>query len=88
MTRVMEEALDAVTFYRERVAAISALAPSAEAVLQCFRDRPEQRLSAALIREATGLPGRTVTRALTTLLKSSLVQRIGRGPATRYQLVF
>jgi Fic family protein len=88
MTRVVDEALEAVIFYRDRTAAIFALAPSATAVLQCFRELPERRLTARLLRQTTGLPGRTVTRALSTLLEARLVQRYGRGPATRYQLAF
>jgi Fic family protein len=88
MMKVVDEALDAVTLYKERVEAIRDLPPSAGKVLACFRDRPEQRLTARLIRQATNIPVRTVSYALRTLLEAQLVQRYGRGPGTRYQLVF
>ncbi|MBW2735397.1 MAG: Fic family protein [Deltaproteobacteria bacterium] len=88
MSRVVDEALEAVNFYKDRAAAIFDLAPAPTTVLEYFRDLPEQRLTAALLRQATGLPGRTITRALSTLLNAKLIQRYGRGPATRYQLAF
>ncbi len=88
MLRAMDDALDAIAFYRRRVDAIRGLPASAGAVLRCFRDMPEERLTPSQIRESTRLPGRTVSRVLGSLVESGLLQRYGRGPATRYQLVF
>jgi Fic family protein len=88
MLKAMDAALDSIEFYKNRVDLIRGLSSSAAAVLQCFKDMPEQRLTPKLIREETGLPERTVSRVLGSLVGCGLIQRHGRGPATRYQLVF
>lgn len=88
MLKAMDAALDSIEFYKKRVDLIRGLSGSAAAVLQCFKDMPEQRPTPKRIREETGLPGRTVSRVLGSLVDSGLIQRYGRGPATRYQLVF
>lgn len=88
MSKVTLEALDAVGFYAEREESIRALPEAAHAVLQCFKERPEQRLAPKDIRALTQIPSRTVTRVLGTLLDNGLLQRYGKGAGTRYQLVF
>jgi Fic family protein len=88
MLKAMDAALDSIKFYKNRVDLIRGLSVSASTVLQCFKDMPEQRLTPRWIREETRLPGRTVSRILRLLVDFELIQRYGRGPATRYQLVF
>ncbi len=88
MLKAMDAALDGVEFYKNRVDLIRGLSLPAAAVLQCFKDMPEQRLTPRRIREETGLAERTVSRVLGSLAGNGLLQRHGRGPATRYQLVF
>jgi Fic family protein len=88
MLKAMDAALDNIEFYKNRVETIRDLSSSAAAVLQCFKGMPEQRLTPKMIRGETRLPGRTVSRILRSLVDSGLIQRYGRGPATRYQLVF
>jgi Fic family protein len=86
--KAMNAALDSIEFYKKRVDLIRDLSVSATAVLQCFKDMPEQRLTPKLIRKETHLPERTISRILRSLVDAGLIQRHGRGPATRYQLVF
>jgi Fic family protein len=88
MSNVTLEALDVISFYVEREERIRALPEAAHAVLQCFKERPEQRLTPKDIRALTELPPRTATRVLGTLLEYGLLQRYGKGAGTRYQLVF
>lgn len=88
MLKVMNAALDAVSFYKDRVELIRSLSAAAMVVLQCFRDLPEQRLTPKRIRHQTHLPERTTSRSLRALVDAGLLQRYGRGAATRYQLVF
>jgi DNA-binding IclR family transcriptional regulator len=57
-------------------------------VLNCFKSSPEKRLKVGNIVEETGLPRRTVQYALKTLTKQELIQLLGRGAGSRYQLVF
>ncbi|MGB5424374.1 MAG: helix-turn-helix domain-containing protein, partial [Desulfobacterales bacterium] len=64
------------------------LSESAMAVLETFKDQPEKRLKAAEIVNSTDLPRRTVQYALRSLTEAGFIQRLGRGAATRYQLVF
>ena len=88
MLKAMDAALDSVEFYKKRVDVIRNLSVAATAVLQRFKDMPEQRLTPKRIREETRLPERTVSRILRSLIDYGLIQRHGRGPAIRYQLVF
>jgi Fic family protein len=88
MLKVIDLALDAIPFYKERIEGIRALSEAALATLRCFKEHPEQRLTPRAIRQQTGLPERTVSRALRSLTRLGLLQRYGRGAATRYQLVF
>ncbi|MCB9084589.1 MAG: Fic family protein [Bdellovibrionaceae bacterium] len=88
MIKVLEGSLADVDFYIDRVHAYQKLSESALKVLNCFKDLPEIRIKPKTIREATGLPTRTVANVLDTLRKAEFIQRSGQGPATCYQLVF
>jgi Fic family protein len=86
--KTMESSLADVKFYRRKYAGLQKLSASAQAVLDCFRSSPEKRLKVAEIVEETGLARRTVQYALKTLTSQHFLQLLGRGPASRYQLVF
>ena len=88
MIKVISRALDDFEFYRKRYRNLLNLSPSAVKVLQCFKERPENRLQRRLIIEDTGLPRTTVTDALGMLTKRGFIQRLGRGAGIRYQLIF
>jgi len=88
MLKAVDAALDGIVLYSERVDLIRGLSAAATAVLGCFRELPEQRLTPKKIRQQIGLPERTISRALRSLVDGGLVQRYGRGAGTRYQLVF
>lgn len=85
---MMDHALGDVDVLQERYGALQRLSESATKVLACFRASPEQRLSPASIIEETGLVRRTVQNALRALIKAHLIQRLGAGRGTRYQLIF
>ncbi len=86
--KMLDEALGGLGALRERYAALQRLSESAVRVLACFRSAPEQRLTPADLMAETGLVRRTVQNALVALLKAGLVQRLGAGRGTRYQLIF
>ena len=86
--KTMESSLADVKFYRRKYAGLQKLSASAQAVLDCFRSSPEKRLKVAEIVEETGLARRTVQYALKTLTSQHFLQLLGRGPGSRYQLVF
>jgi len=88
VVRMLDAALEDISILREKYAALQRLSESANKVLACFRSSPERRLKAAEIMAETGLVRRTVQNSLKTLTDSGLLQRLGSGPATRYQLVF
>ena len=71
-----------------RYAALQRLSESTTRVLACFRSSPERRLTPADLMAKTGLVRRTVQNALRALVEAGLVQRLGAGRGTRYQLVF
>ncbi len=88
MLDAVDAALDAIALYQQRVDRIRDLPENAAAVLQLFKDSPEQRLTPRAIRNQIPLPPRTTSRVLKALVDAGLVQRHGRGAGTRYQLVF
>ena len=88
MIKILDGALGDVDFYIARVQAYQKLSESALKVLNCFRDLPENRIKPKRIREETGLPPRTVTNSLETLLKGEFIQRYAQGSATYYQILF
>jgi Fic family protein len=85
---MVREALTDVTVLRTRYAAMTRLSERALHVLACFKSSPERRLKVADLVVATGLVRRTVQNAIATLTAAGFLQRLGSGPATRYQLIF
>ena len=85
---ILESSLADIEIYRKRYNNLQKLSESASTVLNCFRSSPEKRLKVGDIVEKAGLPRRTVQYALKTLTKQKLLQILGRGAGSRYQLVF
>ncbi|RZB34993.1 MAG: hypothetical protein SRB1_00761 [Desulfobacteraceae bacterium Eth-SRB1] len=85
---ILESSLADIEIYRKRYNNLQKLSESASTVLNCFRSSPEKRLKVGDIVEKTGLPRRTVQYTLKTLTKQELLQMLGRGAGSRYQLVF
>ena len=85
---ILESSLADIEIYRKRYNNLQKLSESALTVLNCFRSSLEKRLKVGNIVEKTGLPRRTVQYALKTLTKQELLQLLGRGAGSRYQLVF
>ena len=88
MIKVISRSLDDFEFYRNLYRSLLDLSPGAAKVLDCFKERPENRLQRRVIIEDTGLPRTTVTDALRVLTKQGFIQRLGRGAGIRYQLLF
>lgn len=86
--RMMDLALGDVTVLRQRYASLLRLSETATRVLACFRSAPERRLAPADLMAETGLVRRTAQNALRSLVQAGLVQRLGAGRGTRYQLIF
>lgn len=89
MLKMMERSLNQdIAHYAQKYGNYVQLAETAKRVLECFREHPEDRLQSGQIAELTDIPRRTVTRALQELASSGFLQQLGKGPGTRYQLVF
>jgi len=86
--KVIKSSLADVEIYRRRYTSLNKLSESSQAVLSCFKAGPEKHLKVADIVTETGLPRRTVQYALNTLTKQDFLQLLGRGAASRYQLLF
>jgi Fic family protein len=86
--RMLENALADIAILRRRYAALQRLSESALTVLGCFRATPERRLKVADLVIETRLVRRTVQNALVSLTEAGLLQRLGAGPASRYQIMF
>lgn len=88
LLKMMNEALGDVAVLRERYASMQRLSESATRTLACFRSSPERRLTPADIMGETGLVRRTVQNSLRALVDAKLINRLGAGRGTRYQLIF
>jgi Fic family protein len=86
--KIIKSSLADVEFYRQKYTNLQKLSESSFAVLSCFKAAPEKRLKVADIVKETGMPRRTVQYALNTLTKQVFLQLLGRGAASRYQLLF
>ena len=86
--KMLENALADIAILRRRYAALRRLSESAVSVLACLKSAPERRLKVAELVTETRLVRRTVQNALVSLTKAGLLQRLGAGPGTRYQLLF
>ncbi len=86
--KMLENALADIAVLRRRYMALQRLSESAVKVLACFNSAPERRLKPAELVAETGLVRRTVQNALVSLTGAGLLQRLGAGPGTRYQLIF
>ena len=86
--KVIKFALADVKNYRRKYTNLQNLSESSLSVLNCFKTAPEKRLKVADIVTETGLPRRTVQYALNTLNKQEFIRLLGRGAASRYQLLF
>jgi len=86
--KVFKSSLADIQFYRKKYSSLMKLSESSLAVLNCFKASPEKRWKVADIVTDTGRPRRTVQYALNTLTKQEFLQLLGRGAASRYQLLF
>lgn len=86
--KMMDKALGDIAVLRQRYAALQRLSESATRVLTCFRSSPERRLTPADLIAETGMVRRTVQNSLRSLVEGGLIQRLGAGRGTRYQLIF
>jgi Fic family protein len=86
--KMLQIALADIPILRRRYGALQLLSESAISVLGCFKSTPERRLKVADLVQETGLVRRTVQNALVSLTEAGLLQRLGAGPGTRYQLIF
>lgn len=86
--KIIESSITDIDMYRKQYSNIQQLSESATSVLKCFKSSPEKRLKMAHIVEDTGLPRRTVQYSVNNLVKKKIIQRLGQGAGSRYQLIF
>jgi hypothetical protein len=72
----------------QRYTHLQRLTKSERLVLAAFKERPGLRLQTKDLVDTTTLPRTTIRDALRNLLKAELIQQVGRGKATQYQLAF
>lgn len=77
-----------VDFYEIKHTTYSTLAEAPRKVLACFREHPEERLGLKDVLKEVGIPRNTAIHALSVLVKSTFLQKSGRGPSVKYQLFF
>lgn len=88
MIKVLQVAMNDIDFYAQRVKDFKKLPESAVQILNCFKEKAEEKITTKKILEATDLPNRTITSNLKILVEKKFIARYGQGAATYYQLVF
>jgi len=86
--KILNACLSDIDIYRKRYARLKKLSETAQTVLNIFKGSPENRLKVADIVRTTGLPRRTVQYTLRILTNAEILQKLGQGAGTRYQLLF
>ena len=86
--KVLRASLGDIDIYRRRYAELQQLPESALSVLNSFKAGLEKRLAVRDIEQETELPRRTIQYALRILNEKQFIQKLGKGAASRYQLVF
>lgn len=86
--KMIQNALGDVSILRKRYAQLMRLSEGDRLVWASFKSSPEKRLSVADLIGETGLGRRSVQNALVKLVKAGLLQHLGAGPSSRYQLIF
>ena len=86
--KIFEAVIADIDIYRKKYENLRLLSESAVAVLECFKSNPEKKLKVADIEKMTELPRRTIQFALKTLTEKTILQRLGKGAGSRYQLMF
>jgi len=86
--KIIKSPLNDIPIYLKRYTHLQELSESANAVLNCFKDSPEKRIQVSEISKQVDLPRRTIQYALKKLVEKKLINRLGKGAGSRYQLIF
>ncbi len=84
----LNDALEDVSLYHEKYSNYQKLSSNHKTVLQCFKERPETRLTVGDLIELLKQPRRTITYNLSQLTKKGFLQRTGSTRSSEYKLVF
>jgi len=89
MIKILKASLgNDVDYYVSRYNSYVALSDTAQKVLKCFKEHPEQRLQTKDIVKLTDIPRRSVIHSINVLSKEGFLQKKGSGPKVKYQLTF
>jgi Fic family protein len=88
MIKVLKGAMGDIDFYAKRAKDFKKLPETAVILLECFKEKAEEKLKTKDMIELTGFAKRTITSNLKTLVDKEFIVRYGQGAATYYQLIF
>lgn len=86
--RLIKESFNDISFYKKRYENLKNLSESAQTIYSSFKNSPEKHLRVSDIEGYTEIPRRTVQYSLKTLSEKKLIQKLGQGAGSRYQLIF
>lgn len=86
--RSFDKALADVQTYKSKFMKLNQLTELEQKILQAFKASPEKKLRVSDIAEAVGVTARSVQKSIKNLMHMAFLQKLGRGPQTRYRLVF
>jgi len=88
LLKSFEQALSDVDLFSQKYHKLNSLTDMEQTILQAFKSSPEKKLQVAQLEEKSGLAKRSIQKAIKKLLANGLVLKLGRGPKTKYRLVF
>lgn len=86
--RSFDKALDDIEIYKTKFSKLRDLTDLEKEILKAFKSRPETKLRVSDIEKETGLNIRSIHNAIKRLSGIGFLQKSGRGPQVKYQLVF
>lgn len=88
LLKSFEQALSDVDLFSQKYHKLNSLTDMEQTILQAFKSSPEKKLQVAQLEKESGLAKRSIQKAIKKLLANGLVLKLGRGPKTKYRLVF
>ena len=88
MIKLLLESVDNLHYYAKKYDNYIQLAETSLKILTFFKERPEHSIQTQDIFQKLNIPKRTIQYSLNQLIKFEFLQKFGKGPASRYKLVF
>jgi Fic family protein len=88
LIRIFDKALGDIEVFSKKYHKLSSLTDTERRILATFKASPEKKLQVSEIEVATNLNKRNIQKSIKKLVENGFLQKLSRGPQTKYRLVF